>query len=287
MKRLFILLSSFLPGFLVYSQQGHQFQVGMDVGGYYSPGFMFLKSSSMSADPHLTYSTTAFSGSFGGRMGLTYIAKEPAFITFGIALEIGQSSVGMDISKMDLTSGSVASYSKKLKGKVLQQSWLLQVTPHLGSYGQIPLYIESGLQLNTVTSMQETNSIVNSDFYIKNPVYILKDHYRPYTKSILAGAGLEFGFFRLGVRFTFPVDQITKSGYLPIQDGVYNNVVSYNSNYTTNYRNISGLKMTTIQFTFQIHFLALAEGRCDLGHNGFQAFPLTFRKSYFWKMSNF
>ena len=286
MKRSGLLLILLLPACLIYAQKGHQFQLGLDLGGYYSPGLTFLKSPSMSADPQLTYSTSSYSGAYGGRLGLTYIAKDPSFITFGLAIEFGQAPLSMDISRMDLSASSIGIYSKKLKGTVFQQSWLIQVTPHLGSYGQIPLYIEGGLQFNTVNSIQETNSIDNADFLIKKDWYNLKDQYAALSKSILAGIGLELGLFRLGLRVAMPIDELTKAKYLPIQDGVYDNP-SNNANYSSNYSKISGLKMTRIQLTLQIHFLALAGGRCDLGKNGFQAFPMTFRKSYFWKMSNF
>jgi hypothetical protein len=286
MKRSVILLATFLPGCTIYGQKGHQYQVGMELGGYYSPGLTFMKSSTMSADPQLTYSSSNYAGSFGGRIGLQYIAKDPSFITFGLAYELGQSSVGMDISKMDLSASSIATYSKKLNGKIFQQSLLIQVTPHLGSYGQVPLYIEGGLQFNTVTKMQETNSIDNADFKIHQVGYQIKDEYRPFAKNILDGAGMESGLFRLGIRFSFPLDAITKDGYLPVQDGVYDLALN-NPNYAGSYRKISGLKLTGIQLTLQIHFLAVAAGRCDLGKKGFQAFPLKFRESYFWKMSNF
>jgi len=286
MKRAIILLILLLPAVFTYSQKGHQYQVGLDLGGYYSPGFTFLKSPSMSADPQLSYSTSSFAGTYGGRVGLTYIAKDPSFITFGIAVELGQAPISMDISKLDVSPGSIGSYSKKLKGNVFQQSWLLQVTPHLGSFGQVPMYVEGGLQFNTVTSMQETNSIDNAEFRIKQAGFQLKDQYEPLSKSILAGIGLELGLFRFGLRAAFPISELTKAGYLPIQDGVYNNPVN-NVNYTGNYNKISGLKMTRLQLTLQFHFLAVAAGRCDLGKKGFQAFPFTFRKSYFWKMTNF
>ncbi len=285
MKRSVILLLLFLPAIVTYSQKGHQYQIGLDLGGYYSPGYTFLKSPSMSADPQLSYSTSSFTGTYGGRIGLTYIAKDPSFITFGIAVELGQAPISMDISKLDLSSGSIGIYSKKLKGNIFQQSWLLQVTPHLGSYGQVPLYIEGGLQFNTVTSMQETNSIDNANFKIKIPGYQLQDQYEALSKSILAGIGLELGLFRVGVRVAIPMTDLTKAGYLPVQDGVYDNT-AYNVNYNPN-KKVSGLTMTRIQLTLQVHFLAVAAGRCDLGKKGFQAFPFTFRKSYFWKMTNF
>jgi hypothetical protein len=134
--------------------------------------------------------------------------------------------------------------------------------------------------------MKETNSISNSQFNIIVSGNQLKNGYQPFAKSMLLGTGLEFGFLRIGFRFAFPLDAITKTGYLPIQDGIYNDPI-LNPNYNTSYSSISGLKMTSIQFTLQIHFLAVAAGRCDLGKKGFQAFPLRFRKSYFWKMSNF
>ena len=286
MKKTGLVVFLLVQAMVTYSQKGHQFQIGLDMGGYYNPGLMILKSSTMSADPQLTYSTSSYSGSYGGRIGLTYIAKDPAFITFGIAVELGQAPVTMDISKIALTTVGIGPYSKKISGKLSQQTWLIQVTPHLGSYGQLPIYIEGGLQFNTVSSMQETNSIDNADFNIKHPGYQLRDEYEPFSKRVIAGAGVEFGYFRLGLRFGFPINSLTKSNYLPVQDGVYDKT-SYNSNYAGSYSKISGLKMTSFQLSLQVHFLAVAAGRCDLGKKGFQAFPLAFRKSYFWKMSNF
>ena len=159
MKKTWLVLFLLIQALLIYSQKGHQYQIGLDMGGFYAPGLTFLKSSTMSADPQLTYSTSSYSGSYGGRIGLTYIAKDLAFITFGIAVELGQAPVSMDISKIELTSGGIGPYSKKISGKLSQQTWLIQVTPHLGSYGQFPLYFEGGLQFNTVSSMQETNSM--------------------------------------------------------------------------------------------------------------------------------
>jgi hypothetical protein len=122
MKRTILFFSSLLLGFIIYGQKGHQYQIGLELGGYYSPGFTSMKSSSMNADPQLAYSASNYAGSFGGRIGLQYIAKDPAFITFGIAIELGQSPIGMDISKMDLSSGSIGTYSKKLQGNIFQQS---------------------------------------------------------------------------------------------------------------------------------------------------------------------
>lgn len=274
LAKFFILILIFISNLTFGQRSGNDKTFFSNIGLKTGFGSSIVTNKNIKADNNINFNQVGTFYSYGLTGSINYIGMKPKNTIICIQAEFLRGNYSHYFSNITTETG--INYTKNINYTIDNRIIIFRY-----ENAQKKMFVGLGYKNSMFISVEEKNSILNSNFYSEKDNYNLVNFYKNYN-SIIFDFGFNFSNLLISLRLSAPISEINKNNRSPIYDGVYSNQ-TINNTYLEKYADNKNTYQFTAEITLSYLIPFISYGRAKKSDKKLSIFKEIDKKYYWYK----